>query len=223
MLAKWANAPKTAQQKSSSRHHRPPNHPAETGDGAILQRFSRSLGNHLILLVVCRFLLVLGNFAYRQGYSSPAPGTRCRRLSQPAAAPRAAPRRRGTRGCAGGRGTQNRQIFCPGEPRSIPPLLALPPDVARMCASGAASLGGDEKRVMRRSDMLNFPPRWCSHNNVFPADGVHVSLPFHWSSVTQRTVVRACVHLLFPEPSLPFWGGRGAWPSVVSLRKTLSQ
>lgn len=106
---------------------------------------------------------------------------------------------------------------------STPPLLILSPDVARTCASGAASLGGAEKRVMRRGDMLNFPPRWCSHENISPADGVHVSLPSHWSSVTRQDVVRACVHLLFPEPSLPFWGGRGACPSVVSLRKTLCQ
>lgn len=111
----------------------------------------------------------------------------------------------------------------PSESGSTVPLLALSADVAQLCVSGAASLGGDEKRVMHRSDMLNFPQRWCSHNSISPADGVHVSLPVHWSSVTRQDVVGECVPLLFSEPPLPFWGGRGAWPSVVSLRKTLSQ
>lgn len=151
----------------------------------------------------------------------------CWRLPQLAALPRPAPSLVGIRGCAPRRRRQNKHIFSPQKisrlDHSVPPLLILSPDVARTCASGAASLGGAEKRVMRWGDMLNFPQRWCSHKNISPADGVHVSLPSHWSSVTCPDAVQACVHLLFPEPSLPFWGGRGACPSVVSLRKTLCQ
>lgn len=141
--------------------------------------------------------LVLGNFTSRKGYSFQERATRCGWLSRLAALPWVTPRHSGIRGCALGHVTQNRQIFTPAN---------LLPDVARMCVSGTASLGGDEKRVMHRSDMLNFPQRWCSHNNIFPADGIHVSLPFHWSSLTHWDAVRACVHLLFPEPSLLFWG-----------------
>lgn len=190
------------------------------GNDTILQRFLCSLGNHLILPVVCQFFLVLENFMSGKGYSFRELSALAAGGSPLAAVPGVA---QGHPGLCSGARTAERANLHPSESRGILPLLALSPDVARLCASGAASLGGDEKRVMHRSDMLNFPQRWCSHNNISPADGVHVSLAFHWSSVTHRDVVGACVHLLFPEPPLPFWGGRGAWPSVVSLRKTLSQ
>lgn len=39
------------------------------GNDTILQRFLCSLGNHLILPVVCRFFLVLENFVSGKGYS----------------------------------------------------------------------------------------------------------------------------------------------------------
>lgn len=195
-----------------------PNHPSEMGNNTILQRFLCSLGNHLILPVVCQFFLVLENFMPRKGYSF-------RELSALTAGGSALPAvpgwHRGTPGCALWLAAQAN--VHPSECPSLLPLLTLLPDVVGLCVSGAASLGGDEKRVMHRGDMLNFPQRWCSHNNISPTDGVHVSLPFHWSCVPRRDMEGACVPLLFPEPALPFWGGRGAWPSVVSLRKTLSQ
>ena len=109
----WANACKIAEQKSSSQHQILPNHPTEMGNDTILQRFLCSLGNHLILLVVCQFFLVLGNFTYRKGYSFRERGTRCWQLSQLAAVLRVAPRHTGIRGCALGHVTQNRQIFAP--------------------------------------------------------------------------------------------------------------
>lgn len=109
----WANTRKIASQKSSSQHQILPNRPTEMGNDTILQRFLCSLGNHLILLVVCQFFLVLGNFTYRKGYSFRERGARRWRLSQLAAVPRAAPRHTGIRGCALGHVTQNRQIFTP--------------------------------------------------------------------------------------------------------------
>lgn len=175
------------------------------GSDIILHCFLCSLGNYLILLVLCQFSLVLGNFTYRKGCSFPERGTRC--WQQSACCSVDGTETHGHLSLRCGARTAEWARFHPSDSPSILRLLARSPDVARMCASGAASLGGDEKRVMHQSDMLNFPQRWCSHNNIFPADGVHVSLPFHWSSVTHWDVVGACVHLLFPEPSLPFWGG----------------
>lgn len=175
------------------------------GNNTVLQRFLRSLGNHLILPVVCQFFLVLENFMPRKSSSF----QKLLALTAGGSALPAVPGwHRGTPGCALGLAAQAN--LHPSERPSRLPLLALLPDVVWLCVSRAASLGGDEKRVMHRGDMLNFPPRWCSHNNISPSDGVHVSLPFHWGCVTHWDVEGECVHLLFPEPPLPFWAGRGA-------------
>lgn len=141
------------------------------GNNTILQRFLCSLGNHLILPVVCQFFLVLENFMPRKGYS----------FGELSALSAAVPG--GHPGLCCGAHRAEKANLHPSEAGSILPLLGLSPDVLRLRVSGAASRGGDEKRVMHRGDMLNFPPRCCSHNNISPADGVHVSLPFHWSCV----------------------------------------
>lgn len=182
-----------------------PNHPTEMGNDTILQRFLCSLGNHLILLVVCQLLLVLGNFTHRLQLSRARHGLLAA-LAVCCGAMGGTEAHGHLRPCSGAHQAKQAR-FCPSKPQSILPLVALSPDVAGMRASGVASPGGDEKRVMHRSAMLNFPPRCCSHNNIFPADGIHVSLPFHWSSVMQWDVVGKCVHLLLPEPSLPLWAG----------------
>lgn len=80
------------------------------GNNTILQRFLCSLGNHLILPVVCQFFLVLENFMPRKGCSF-------RELSALAAggsALTAVPGwHRGIPGCALVFLQQSRQIFTP--------------------------------------------------------------------------------------------------------------